>query len=458
MMKDKYIRSITLLGLVATLALQAVWLLNTYHLTNEELQRHLDDLFQDAMTSEMFYRIEQIKAKNGNPQKETYISASFGGLDESDLASGTGLAFINGVQAALQEVLETELDSPISLERLDSFYVAGLDTMGIRAKLVCHIVDSLGTTILASSRPEQVGSFGIKTNLHPINEAKSRNLQAEVLNPFVLILGRMSLLLIATAVMMLFVAYCIVYQIRIITRQNKIAKLREDFSYAMIHDMKTPLTSILMGAQILRTGKLDAQPEKREKYFQILKDEGEHLLSLTNKVLTLSKLENHQLKLAKEDVALRPLLEDLTEKYIAKAAKPVRFTLQLAAETVYADEEFLKEALSNLIDNSIKYSGAEVDILLSSVCTPEGIYIIKVKDNGLGIPLKDQSRIFEKYERAAAATRSRNGGASGFGLGLNYVLRVAEAHGGTVEVESIEGEYSEFSIFLPARPDETRKE
>ncbi|MDO4180443.1 MAG: ATP-binding protein, partial [Bacteroidales bacterium] len=108
--------------------------------------------------------------------------------------------------------------------------------------------------------------------------------------------------------------------------------------------------------------------------------------------------------------------------------------------------------------NSIKYSGTEVDILLSSACTSEGIYIIKVKDNGLGIPLKDQSRIFEKYERAAAATRSRNGGASGFGLGLNYVLRVAEAHGGTVGVESIEGEYSEFSIFLPARPDETRKE
>lgn len=77
--------------------------------------------------------------------------------------------------------------------------------------------------------------------------------------------------------------------------------------------------------------------------------------------------------------------------------------------------------------------------------------VIKVKDNGFGIPLKDQSRIFEKYERASAATRSRKGGASGFGLGLNYVLRVAEAHGGTVRVESIEGEYSEFSLSLPQK-------
>ncbi len=67
----------------------------------------------------------------------------------------------------------------------------------------------------------------------------------------------------------------------------------------------------------------------------------------------------------------------------------------------------------------------------------------------MGIPLKDQSRIFEKYECASAADRNRKGGAPDFGLGLNYVFRVAEAHGGKVNVESIEGEYSEFSLSLP---------
>ena len=92
-----------------------------------------------------------------------------------------------------------------------------------------------------------------------------------------------------------------------------------------------------------------------------------------------------------------------------------------------------------------------VAITISSFCKPDGAVVIKVKDNGFGIPLKDQSRIFEKYERASATERSRKGGASGFGLGLNYVFRVAEAHGGTVEVESIEGEYSEFSLSLPQK-------
>lgn len=114
-----------------------------------------------------------------------------------------------------------------------------------------------------------------------------------------MIFRRMTLLLLATVLIMVLVIVCIIYQIRIIVRQDKIAKLREDFSYAMIHDMKTPLSSILMGTQILETGKLDTQPEKKARYFRILKEEGEHLLSLTNKVLTLSKLENHQLKLEK---------------------------------------------------------------------------------------------------------------------------------------------------------------
>lgn len=201
---------------------------------------------------------------------------------------------------------------------------------------------------------------------------------------------------------------------------------------------------------MLKSGKLDIYPDKREKHFQILEDESEHLLSLTNKVLTLSKLENAQLRLWKKEIQLRPMLEDLIEKYTAKADKPVHFSLHLESEWVYADEEFLKEAIGNLVDNSIKYSGEEVDIQISSLRQDYNFYLIKVRDNGIGIPLKDQSRIFEKYERASAADRSRKGGASGFGLGLNYVFRVAEAHGGKVCVESIEGEYSEFFLFLPS--------
>ena len=263
----------------------------------------------------------------------------------------------------------------------------------------------------------------------------------------------MLLVLIATVLIIGVLVWCIVWQIRVIIRQDKVAKMREDFSYAMIHDMKTPLSSIVMGTRILETGRLDNQPEKRARYFRILKEEGDHLLSLTNKVLTLSKLENHQLKLVKTECSLRPMLEDLAEKYRAKSEKRIDYVWKLEAETVYADEEFLKEALSNLIDNAVKYSGGQVEICFTSEAS-DGMVRIGIRDNGFGIPFKEQARIFEKYERASATARSRNGGAPGFGLGLNYVLRVAEAHGGRVEVESIEGEYSLFSLYLPSGEEE----
>ncbi len=458
-MKIKHIRWIAIIGLLAIVGLQYVWLVNTYKLTKESIQFRSEEVFKDASMRELFYRMDLLKKE----LKKQYAGRDSAfmlrvELDDNYVFDATGISndntnqwLMSNMHISIQEAVLKKYKVPVSLANLDSIYKVSLKAEGIDAQVISCITDSLGH-ILKSCRPIRVDEHGLlKTGIYPLNYKRTENLQAFIVNPYWVIFQKMTLLLIATVLMMVLIIYCIVYQIRIISRQDRIAKLREDFSYAMIHDMKTPLTSILMGTQILETGKLDAQPEKRARYFHILKDEGEHLLSLTNKVLTLSKLENHQLKLARTELQLRPLLEDLMDKFTAKAEKPVRFSLQLEAETVYADEEFLKEAISNLIDNSIKYSREEVEIRVTSQQKPDGHYVIEVRDNGLGIPLKDQSRIFEKYERASATDRSRTGGASGFGLGLNYVFRVAEAHGGEVSVESIEGEYSEFSLSLPGR-------
>ena len=277
----------------------------------------------------------------------------------------------------------------------------------------------------------------MQTQIYPIREDFSKGIQATIENPYKMIILQMRMFLIGTVLLLLIVIYCLVQQIKVIAKQNKIAKIREDFSYAMIHDMKTPLSSILMGTRILRSGKLDDKPERKEKYFDIMEDEEEHLLALVNKVLTLSKLEEGKLLLEKTEVELRPIIEDLIEKFTATAEKQVEVALDLQEEKAYADEEFLKEAISNLIDNAIKYSGESVQIKISSSASTDGYTHISVTDNGMGIPLKEQGKIFEKFERASAVIRNRKEGASGFGLGLNYVLHVVEAHHGSVKLESI---------------------
>lgn len=447
-----------IVGLLAIFGLQYVWLVNTYKLAKESIQFRSNEVFKDASMQELFHRMEELKAelKKKYAVQDTIVGVKVELDNDHDVAESGILNdnanqwLMSNMYVSIQEAVVKKYEVSVSLADLDSIYRANLLMEGIDAEVVCCITDSSGNILKSSRALWMRGNDMLKTRLYPTNCKRTENLQAFIVNPYWVIFQQMTLLLIATVLMMAMIVYCLVYQIRIIAHQNKIARMREDFSYAMIHEMKTPLACILMGTRMLKSGKLDIFPDKREKHFQILEDESEHLLSLTNKVLTLSKLENAQLRLWKKEIQLRPMLEDLIEKYTAKADKPVHFSLHLESEWVYADEEFLKEAIGNLVDNSIKYSGEEVDIQISSLRQDYNFYLIKVRDNGIGIPLKDQSRIFEKYERASAADRSRKGGASGFGLGLNYVFRVAEAHGGKVCVESIEGEYSEFFLFLPS--------
>ena len=141
-------------------------------------------------------------------------------------------------------------------------------------------------------------------------------------------------------------------------------------------------------------------------------------------------------------------IEKLTEKFKAKSQKTVNFITDIKAETAYADAEYLEEVLSNLIDNSIKYSGESVEIRIS-IARDDRYTVLKVHDNGFGISDKDIHLIFRKYERASAVKRNRRNGTSGFGLGLNFVDQVVEAHHGKIFVSSIEGEFTEFTIYLP---------
>lgn len=259
--------------------------------------------------------------------------------------------------------------------------------------------------------------------------------------------------LLGTVVGFFFLAFGIAKQVDIIRRQDKLSQMREDFSYAMVHDMKTPITTLLIGLKTLRSGRLDAKPERKQRHFDVLEHEAQHLLALTNKVLTLSKMEHRQLLLNKDWYELPPMVDELVNTFKAKAQKPVTFRIDLQTTEVYADMEFLKEAIANLIDNALKYSKDTVEVAIASR-SEAGFVRISVRDNGIGIPLSAQRTIFDKFERVLP--RDDGNGqkkVSGFGLGLNYVMNVAREHDGYVSVESVPGRFSEFTVSLPLPPE-----
>lgn len=425
------IRLFTVLGLIAILTLQAMWLFNTFMLVGNNVIKESSDALEESLNREVELRIDR------TPKGTQIVGGS----------SNDSIPHLTYFSENL-----SKLGFEISLADIDSIASSiFLKKNSIEETLVICLIDLKTEEVLQKSNPLDLPAWNVVKSIpFPIRTDLSQGVQLVLLNPYWTIFERMGLLMIATAIMMIMVIACIIYQIKIIIRQDKIAKVREDFSYAMIHDMKTPLSSILACTSLLHSGKMDNLPELKEKYFCIVEDESGHLLNLANKVLTLSKLESHKLEMAKTVFPLEPMIADLIEKFTVKSAKPVHFTTHLQAKEVCADEEYLKEALSNLIDNAIKYSEESVEIDISSLNNATHT-LIKVHDNGIGISEKDRKHIFEKFERASAFKRSRLGKVAGFGLGLNYVYQVMDAHEGSVTVNSVEKEFSEFILYIPIK-------
>ena len=332
---------------------------------------------------------------------------------------------------------------------MDSTFTARLYEAGITHPTCIDILTYPDREAEESTRSGHATRISdLTTNFIPLNSDSSRVVQGSLSSPQLLILMPLWPLLLSLGLMFLLIACCVFYQVKIIFMQRRLSQFQQDFTYAMIHDMKSPLNSILMGAHILSTGKIEENPEKKKKYLCAISDECNHLLTLSNRVILLTQMEKDELQLHKETVMLEPLIDDLIEKFRLKVHKPVEFSKAFHhCHSVYADAFCLREILSNLIDNAIKYSGETVKI--NFTCEEENNCTkIKVRDNGLGIPFKEQNKIFDKFERADAGKRSNAGG---FGLGLSYVQRVMTAHSGKVSLESIENKFSEFTLFFPDR-------
>lgn len=427
-MKIKYIKYTTIICLIAIVFIQCIWLYNSYIFLKGDSITKTSKMLEQAVTEETFSRLQHLP-----------IGTKVKSRTEED--KGRNLPEFTYMQESLDS-----LNMPISLDSINRIYTTILNGKEFPSK--CKISIFKGNQLIQYSGKIKKSIFNIKTLALPLRKDYSLTIQAEISNPSMFFIKKMGALLFSTTILIIIVIGGFFYQKQIIEQFNNIFRVREDFSYAMVHDMKTPLTTIFTALSFLHSGRLDDKPETKEKFFNVAKEEADRLLTLTNKLLTISKLESKKMKMECEKITLEPMLVRLADKFKVKSHKPVSFEFDLQTPEIYADAEYIEEVFSNLIDNSIKYSKERVDIRILS--SRNDLYsIIKIYDNGLGISEKDQRSIFNKYERAAAGSRSRRKKASGFGLGLNFVQQVIEAHKGKIFVNSIEGEFTEFIIYLP---------
>ena len=232
---------------------------------------------------------------------------------------------------------------------------------------------------------------------------------------------------------------------------QKADQAKRDLIANVSHDLRTPLTMISGYGEMMK----DLPGEKTDENCQVIIDEAKRLTYLVNDLLDLSKLEEKKIVLEESVFDLSSLVQREIRKYEIYAVQTgYKFTVD-AKENLFvkADEKRIEQVFNNFITNAINYSNENKDIEIRVYQKDKNIRL-EVEDHGIGISKEDQQIIFDKFERASASKRTfSKGGAPGFGLGLNYVLHVIEAHGGMVSVDSELGKYTEFTIFLPDQND-----
>ena len=416
---NKYVIT-AIVGLSAAFMMQMLWIVGGFQYTISKIKSDVNEKLEQALFTEaeqracLYLKSIAVSPSNSDKPDITYFETELNKETKSNIS-------LPKLKAILDKSLPS--DYSIILYNIGKEHYYGGDNRAIQ--------------------------LSVKSAVFYTRTDQSQAIQIELTNPYSIFFEELGLLALASFLMLIITLLCIFKQVGIIRWQQNNAKMKKIMTYSMIHDIKTPLSTIRLGLGALDHERIANDSEKRTKYLQVISTETQHAYSLINRILTISKSQAGKLELKKVQVDMTSMLSKMEENFKVNRLKNVSFENHINCQYAFADEEYLKEIFYNLIDNSIKYSDGDVTIRISTDKVDKGVSI-RVRDNGIGISKADQKVIFDKYERASAAKRTfKKKGAPGFGLGLTYVFQVIDAHEGMIGVESELGRYTEFSIFLP---------
>ena len=416
---NKYV-IIAIVGLSAAFMMQMLWIVGGFQYTISKIKSDVNEKLEQALFTEaeqracLYLKSIAVSPSNSDKPDITYFETELNKETKSNIS-------LPKLKAILDKSLPSDYSIILYNNGKEHYY--GGDNRAIQ--------------------------LSVKSAVFYTRTDQSQAIQIELTNPYSIFFEELGLLALASFLMLTITLLCIFKQVGIIRWQQNNAKMKKIMTYSMIHDIKTPLSTIRLGLGALDHERIANDSEKRTKYLQVISTETQHAYSLINRILTISKSQAGKLELKKVQVDMTSMLSKMEENFKVNRLKNVSFENHINCQYAFADEEYLKEIFYNLIDNSIKYSDGDVTIRISTDKVDKGVSI-RVRDNGIGISKADQKVIFDKYERASAAKRTfKKKGAPGFGLGLTYVFQVVDAHEGMIGVESELGKYTEFSIFLP---------
>ncbi len=450
---------------------QGYWLYNSYEVQFDQFNRDINGALRTALFNNQFMDVRRLLYYYG---KGTGVASEgvvmqpeqFGLTDDKksvidSLMDGEGQirivnhgkpsrAFADTLARQISDLimLNSVYGDSINLKGLDSNFTAELHNRQISTSYrfdTFHV--DFNNFSRASFRDSMRLREPLKTSKMPFNPASNLFVQATFASPFQFILMKMMWTLISSLVLLILTTLCFIYMLRTILKQKRLSDVKNDFINNMTHELKTPIATVYAAVEAMQNFNALSDQRKTKTYLDISKQELQRLSDLVEKVLHIAAEEKEEIELFREETDLTDLIDNIITNQQLKAGRPVQFRYDnhLDHPLVYVDKTHLSNAVSNLVDNAIKYSGEQP--LVHILCTKENsLLTIKVKDNGIGIPRMYQDSIFDKFFRVPTGNLHN---VKGFGLGLSYVKKVVELHDGTIQVNSEPERGSEFVIQLP---------
>jgi signal transduction histidine kinase len=242
-----------------------------------------------------------------------------------------------------------------------------------------------------------------------------------------------------------------IFTIYIVFRQKKLSEMKNDFINNMTHELKTPVSTISLAAQMLKDTDINKNPDVFKHISGVINDETKRLGFLVEKVLQMSLFERQKAALKLKEIDANDLLANVANTTALKVEKyggTIDIDLQAVDSTIYVDEMHITNVFFNLLDNAIKYRRQEVPLtLMCRTWNENGKLLISIEDNGIGIKKEYQKKIFDRFFRVPTGNVHD---VKGFGLGLAYVRKIIEDHKGSIRAESWSDNVgTKFIITLP---------
>lgn len=240
-----------------------------------------------------------------------------------------------------------------------------------------------------------------------------------------------------------------------VTEQEKLEWSRREFVANVSHELRTPLTTIKSYLEALEDGALE-EPELAKRFVGVTRNESERMIRLVTDLLHLSRLDSKEAGLKKRMTDVGEMLEEVADRFSFQLRQRhigISIHVEPAVGEVLLDRDQIDQVLDNLVSNSIKYTGDGGHLAIRARLKDSGSQLeIEVEDNGIGIPKKDLSRIFDRFYRVDKA-RSRNMG--GTGLGLSIAREIVKAHGGSITLDSELNQGTKVAFTLPVKHEES---